>query len=254
MTEMPTIPPVKGKPPAQQRNLWLIAIPVVLVVAVLMGFLIYKIAHKPQGALPTTVAETTDLPAPQPLPAVKESTEPAPAALPEVKKPEGTQAPVVEAAPPKPPENKGTITWRWALYPVNAQILGVPLEATPGYQFAALGVTIYNQSNASVAVDHNAFRVNVDGRVYAAELISSAITFQQMPFLIAATLQPDANMAGCIGYMIPVQYRTVVAEWQVIVPPGIKVVRVDPTGTPQPPTANTGRTTPRGAASGDNGE
>lgn len=215
------------------------ALPPVLIAAVLvgvvlmavMGWLLWKSFGKTTAPLPENPAQNLPpLPSGPPLPEVKQELPPPGEPLTKTEAELPPSKPVTEAAPaPVEPQPSGQITWSWALYSVSPQVLGVPLSPSPGFQFCALGVTIKNDSTVAVAVDHNHFFVTVDGRSYGAELISSAITFNQLPFLAPTTLQPGATMGGCVGYMIPATYAHVSADWR---PPGVpstvKIVRIDP--------------------------
>lgn len=208
------------------------AVLVGIVLLAALGWMLYRSFGRTEAPLPESPAQNLPaLPPGPPLPETKQELPPPgePLTKTEAELPPGK--PVTEAAPAPPPEPQasGQITWSWALYPVSPQVLGVPLNPSPGFQFVALGVTIRNQSTVPVSVDHNNFFVTADGRSYAAELISSAITFNQLPFLAPTTLQPGATMGGCVGYMIPASYARVSADWR---PPGVpstvKIVRVDP--------------------------
>lgn len=212
-----------------------------LLLLVFAGMMLYE-RLSPGAALPDVQHEPPQLPEAAPLPDVQHEPPQLPetAPLPDVQQeppqlPETAPLPEVQPAPtPAQPQAGGNVIWRWMLYPVNAAALGIPLNPSPGYQFVALGITVENRSTENVQIDHNQFSINIDGRVYQPELISSAITFQQMPFLTSATIQSNASHSGCIGFMIPAQYRQVVAAWQHNLPPTVRVVRVDPQTARQP--------------------
>jgi hypothetical protein len=207
----------------------------IVVLALIMG-------GRSNAPLPANPVDTASLPLAPPLPDVRQQNLPATTPpLPETRVQAPPQEPVTEVRTPEPePEPSGTITWKWLLYPVNPTVLGISVgRLMPGYQFVALGVTIVNRSTVPVDVDNNAFTITVDGRTYVSEVWSTGhAVIQGMPFLAAATLEPGGSMSGFTGYMIPLQIRRAVANWRPLVPPTVKVERVDPpspmSGPPAP--------------------
>lgn len=219
------------------------AIIAALVLLALLAFLVWSSMQPTRAPLPQ--AEVSNLPRLPSGPSVTQAEQMQLPNAPPLTQAEQQQLP---SGPPvtqaeAPPQASGVITWEWALYKVNPTVLGVPMgEQMPGHQFVAVGVTIYNQSSVSVDVDHNAFRLTVDRRVYTTDVWSSAnAVVGGMPFLGPTTLLPNATLDGFTGFMIPEQYQSAMADWQPRVPPTVEVRRIDPattqpesTGLPQP--------------------
>jgi hypothetical protein len=236
---MAKLPPPKVKPsrPAgSMRLLGIIALIAAVLLAAAIGLLIVRALTKSNAPLPAGPA--TVVPVPQGLPEVRQPNLPQ-AALPETQVPSIPQAPVTKIETPAapPPEASGTVTWRWMCYPVSPSILGVQIQSQmPGYQFVALGVTVYNQSSENVPVDNNAFWLNVDGRIYHSDQFSTAdAVINGLPFLTAMTLAPGGTVGGQTAFMIPATYGRIAANWNLSLPKGVKVVRVDPVTPVQQP-------------------
>lgn len=230
---MPKWSPKAQKPPPSgpsTKPLGVIAVIAALLLAAAMAIIIYTAMHRHNAPLPAGPA--TNVPIPSALPEVKQKDLPQ-AALPQTNVPAIPEAPVTKVEPPpveKAPEASGTVTWRWMCYPVSPSILGVQIQSQmPGYQFVALGVTIYNQSTENVPVDNNAFSLNVDGRLFRSDQFSTAdAVISGLTFLTAQTLAPGGSTAGQTAFMIPNAYGKIMANWSLSLPPGVKVVRVDP--------------------------
>ncbi len=171
----------------------------------------------------------------QPLTAVNPPSPAAGPPLPAVdQQPPAPSPPLPQATPPaRAPQYTGTITWRWAIYPVDPQVLGILLgDKVAGNQFVALGVDVWNQSNARIEVKSGDFRLVVDGRSYPTDVWStgSASIVEGLPVMSpeAVELLPGGSLSGTTSYMIPARYQRLLPEWRVQVPPGVKVVRIDP--------------------------
>lgn len=228
-----------GKPDGKMKLMGIIAIIAAILLLIVVALVLWTTLH-PKAPLPA--APATNLPN-VPTPALPEASQkPIEAApLPETKVPAAPKAPVTEVQPqPKEeaPQPSGTVTWRWLLYPVSPSILGQQIQGSmSGFQFVALGVTIYNQSTENVAVDNNAFSLNVDGKIYRSDQFSTAdAVISGFPFLSPTTLAPGGTVAGQTAFMIPRVFSRVIADWQINVPKTVKVVRVDP-AAPFAPTA-----------------
>lgn len=224
-------PPPDKKPNPTMPLLGWIAIAAAVLLVIALALMIYANFLRPQPALPAAPQlQLPDLPPAPALPQKKAEAEPGPA-LPQ-KQVEAPAAEPLPQAPPAPekPQPSGTVTWAWQLYPVSPSILGVQIQSQmPGYQFVALGVTIWNQSTEEVPVDNNAFTLNVDNRIYRSDQFSTAdAVISGLPFLAATTLAPGGTIAGQTAYMIPRSYRGVVANWQLNMPPTVTVRRIDP--------------------------
>jgi len=69
----------------------------------------------------------------------------------------------------------------------------------------------------------------VDNRTYTSEIWSTAsAVFGGLPYMVPTTLAPGGRFGGYTVYMIPERFSRVTANWQLTVPPTVKVVRVDP--------------------------
>jgi len=69
----------------------------------------------------------------------------------------------------------------------------------------------------------------VDNRIYTSEIWSTAsAVFGGLPYMVPTTLAPGGRFGGYTVYMIPERFSRVTANWQLTVPPTVKVVRVDP--------------------------
>ncbi|MEN6545192.1 MAG: DUF4352 domain-containing protein [Armatimonadia bacterium] len=220
-----------GKPDGKMKLMGVIAIVAAVLLLIVIALALWTTLH-PKAPLPAAPATNLpDLPAPALPEARQKPIEAAP--LPETKVPAAPQAPVTEVQPqPKEeaPQPSGTVTWRWLLYPVSPSILGQQIQGSmSGFQFVALGVTIYNRSTENVAVDNNAFSLNVDGKIYRSDQFSTAdAVISGFPFLSPTTLAPGGTVSGQTAFMIPRVFSRVVADWQINVPKTVKVVRVDP--------------------------
>lgn len=207
-------------------------ITVILLVAALLFMLILN-AQKPQSPLPA--APLGKLPPLPDAPSVaKVEAEPVPQSpLPEVEAEPVPQEPVTKTeAPPQPQGPSGTITWYWQLYEINPQILGVSMgDKMPGYLYVALGISVVNQSTANVTVsnEQNQFKLNVDNRLYSSDLWKTAeAVISGLKFLVPTELAPGGSIGGYTVFMMPEQYRQVMPIWNLSVPEGVRVVRVDP--------------------------
>ena len=228
-----------GKPDGKMKLMGIIAIIVAVLLLIVIAVALWSTLHPKAPLPPAPATKLPDLPTPALPEARQKPLETAP--LPETKVPALPQAPVTEVQPqPKeePAQPSGTVTWRWMLYPVSPSILGQQIQGSmAGFQFVALGVTIYNQSTENVAVDNNAFSLNVDGKIYRSDQFSTAdAVISGFPFLAPTTLAPGGTVAGQTAFMIPRVFSRVSADWQINVPKTVKVVRVDP-GTPLAPAA-----------------
>lgn len=231
---MAKLPPAKKAPaPGRNRTLGIVAIAAAVVLALLMGFLIYSAMQRRNAPLPAGPA--TNVPVPQALPEVNQPNLPQ-AALPETQVPAAPQVPVTQVTPPpveKEPDPSGTITWWWQLYQVTPSFISMYLgNPLPGHVFVALGVTVQNQSTVDVEVsnDRDEFSLNVDNRLYRADVLrtADAIFFNNVPYLVKTTLRPGGRANGFTVYPIPVRYSQVTVEWHPNVPRTVQVVRVDP--------------------------
>jgi hypothetical protein len=239
----PPAPPQKypgAKPGRRLSPALLAAVVAGLLLAALLGLAVWRSMQKTQAPLPAATAQQLPpLPPGPPLPAVSQKLPEGPP-LPETNIQALPQQPVTTVQPPpRPVQVSGEIRWTWALYPVDPTILQLAMgDKMAGYRFVALGVTIYNGSDAPVVVDGNAFALTVDGRTYSSEIWSTgaASFIHGMPYLAEATLQPGASMSGCTGFMVPMQSTSALPDWRPTVPATIRVVRMDPqSAQPLPP-------------------
>ena len=221
----------QGPPPnGRMKLLGLLAVIAGVLLFLALGLIVYQNFFRPQKALPEAPqVQLPPLPSAPGLPEKKVTDTPAPG-LPETKV-EAPAAPALPQAPP-PPEKKepsGTVTWAWQLYQIPLTfVVTVP---TPGYQTVALGVTVWNQSTENVPVgnEHNEFSVNVDNKIYTSEIWSTAsAVFGGLPYMVPTTLAPGGTFGGYTVYMVPQRFSRAMANWQVSVPPTVKVVRIDP--------------------------
>lgn len=255
------------QPAARPRRLLpLLVVAVILAVAVLVlgGLVVMRALRGPQAPLPSAAsAQLPPLPNGPALPRVAQQAPPSGPPLPNAEQPpRPAQSPLTAANPPVPapssplpavnppppapsqplpqtapptqaPEYSGTITWRWAIYPVDPQVLGILLgDKVAGNQFVALGVDVWNQSNATIEVKSGDFRLVVDGRSYPTDVwvTGSASIVQGLPVMSpeAVELLPGGSISGTTSYMIPARYQRLLPEWRLKVPQGVRVVRIDP--------------------------
>lgn len=224
--------PATGKPAGGAMPLWAwIALAAIALLIAIIAVLVYLNYMRPQRELPAAPqVQLPDLPKGPALPEKKVEDVPAPS-LPQAQVVPQPQPPVTQAPPaPAKQEPSGTVTWSWQLYPVTPSILGVQIQnQMPGYVFVAMGLQIWNESTENVPVDNNAFTLNVDNRIYRSDQFSTAdAVINGLPFLASTTLAPGGRVQGQTAYMIPRVYTRVGADWQLNLPPTIKVRRVDP--------------------------
>lgn len=188
-----------------------------------------------QPQQPLTAVNPPSPAAGPPLPAVAQPPPAAGPPLSAVSQPPPAPSQALPQAAPRPsaPEHSGTVTWRWAIYPVDPQVLGILLgDKVAGNQFVALGVDVWNQSNAPIEVKSGDFRLVVDGRSYPTDVwaTGSASIVQGLPVMSpeAVELLSGGSLSGTTSYMIPAQYQRLLPEWRLKVPKGVKVVRIDP--------------------------
>jgi hypothetical protein len=227
---VPKVYPKSERPDGRAKLLGTLAILAGVLLLLIIGLVVYQNFFRPQKALPEAPQVVLPpLPAAPGLPEKKVTDTPAPG-LPETKV-VPPAAPALPQAPPPPQkqEPSGTVTWAWQLYQIPLTfVVTVP---TPGYQTVALGVTIWNQSTENVLVsnEQNQFTVNVDNKIYASEIWSTAsAVFGGLPYMVPTTLAPGGTVGGYTVFMIPQRFNAAMANWQVNVPPTVKVVRIDP--------------------------
>lgn len=241
-------------PDGRMRLLWIIALLAALLMAVAMGLLAWKALHPTRAPLPSGPSTSIPtLPSAPALPEVRQQNLPQ-APLPQTNVPAAPQSPVTEVTPPPLPQKaqpSGKVIWRWQLYQTNPQIMGVGIqEQTPGALFLALGVTIYNQSTESITVgnEHNEFSLNVDNRIYTSEVFSTAANvISGFSPMVPTTLAPGGTFNGQTTFVVTGRFQHVMPNWQMNLPPGVKLERVDPAqpviwlrpaSTPAPAPAN----------------
>lgn len=225
-------PPPGKKPAAGMPLFGWIALAAVALLIIAIAVLVYVNYVRPQRELPAAPQlQLPDLPKGPALPEKKVEDLPAPS-LPETTVKPKPQAPLAEAPPP--PEKKepsGTLTWSWQLYRINPTMVVNMGNSMPGYQFVALGISVWNDSTENVPVsnDHNEFAVNVDNRIYVSEIWSTAsAVFGGLPYMVPTTLAPGGRFGGYTVYMIPERFSRVTANWQLNLPPTVKVVCIPP--------------------------